>query len=284
METNQSTVYDQVIWYRKDDQYRFRLSNCEQSESIISNIFSFNDQTLKDLYPQKHLRTCTMLLDRENQFVFSENNLKGDIKIYPYHRGSQSLQCKFGDLKITGFFYYDKELQNTINEQLKLELKQQGIKNKKRIGLGEQQGYDYPKIYIRQSAKSIIAAYDDKPSAANNSLYMFTLRSNKLKDIQFLHFICAYLNSDLITFFCQKRQIIRYGKGKQPQIKISDLYLIPIPSSDQVKVKLANLVYDYYSEGNITLEYLLTAINKIVYDYYNIDSTSSRFIKSSISD
>ena len=46
----------------------------------------------------------------------------------------------------------------------------QGIKNKKRIGLGEDRISDWPKIYIRHSAKTIIATYDEIPSAANNSL------------------------------------------------------------------------------------------------------------------
>lgn len=281
-ETQETRSYYQSNWYRDDDEYKFRIFSCEKSVRIIEHIAKTAPTTLKELYPQKNLRTCAMLLDMEDKFVFSQANLNLSVSVYPYYRGSKSLKQKFGRLEPTGFFYYDKELQDAVNERLKQQLIQQGIKNKKRIGLGEKIIYDYPKIYIRQSAKSIIATYDNNHSAANNSLYVFTLRDNSDLSLRFLKFLCAYLNSDLLTFFCQKQQIIRYSKGKQPQIKISDLYSIPIPLSDTLISTLATLTDSFYSAKQIDKMSLVKTVNDLVYDYYEIESEDIIFIQESI--
>lgn len=113
----------------------------------------------------------------EDKFVF-ETNKNNTIKTYPYYQGSKGLAQKYDSFNFSKYFYYDKELQDKINNELKEELTLKGIKNKKRLGLGETVIYDNPKVYIRQSAKEIIASYDENSSSANNSLYVFSLRDN----------------------------------------------------------------------------------------------------------
>ena len=73
-------------------------------------------------------------------------------------------------------------------------------------------------------------------------VYVFSLRNNSDSTIQFLKFLCGLLNSELITFYCQQRKIIRFSKGKQPQIKVSDLYTIPIPTDITTRSKITKLV------------------------------------------
>lgn len=172
-----------------------------------------------------------MLLNMENLFVFKEKIIRAEVKTYPYYRGSKGLNGKYEKMESATYFHYDKTLQDKINQDLKVELAAKGVKNKKRIGLGEIIIYDNPKIYIRQSAKQIIASYEENPSSANNSLYVFTLRNSEKESIRFLKFLCGWLNSDIITFYSQQQNIIRFSKGKQPQIKISDLYQIPVPTN-----------------------------------------------------
>ena len=276
----QKTV-KQSTWYNSKDEFKFRTALCEYSNQIIDKVINHNEPSLKELYPNKNLRTCTMLLDMEDKFVFNRADLNPSVKVYPYYRGSKSLKEKFDKLTPLGFFYYDKKLQDLINDRLKLELEAQGIKNKKRIGLGEEVVYDLPKVYIRQSAKSIIATYDENPSSANNSLYIFTLRKNSKQDRAFLRFICGYFNSDLITFLCQKMQIIRYRKGKQPQIKISDLYSIPIPSCNKLQSELAELVSMIYANNN-NIQVLFNEINDLIYNYYHLEEKDVKQIKKSI--
>ncbi|MDJ0732462.1 MAG: TaqI-like C-terminal specificity domain-containing protein [Crocosphaera sp.] len=281
-QTGETKNFYQFDWYQKNDDFRFRISESKELEPILSKIKNKSNKTLKELYPKKNLRTCTMLLNMENQFVFDKKSIDQGIKSYPYYRGSKSLKEKFGCLHSTGFFHYNKQKQDRINEQLKKKLTLQGIKNKKRIGLGEDIIYNLPKIYIRQSAKTIIATYEELPSAANNSLYVFSLRSCDESALIFLKFLCAYLNSDLLTFFCQQMEIIRYHKGKQPQIKISDLYTIPIPSSQNLQKLLSDLVDDFYIYKNIDIQKLLKSVNSSIYDYYNISCKEQELIRTSI--
>lgn len=278
--TNRSHYIPQHRWNNEDDEYKFRIPICKQADEIVAKILSNCDKTLKELYPHKNLRTCTMLLDMEDKFVL-QHRADRNITSYPYYRGSKSLKEKFGALVTDRYFYYDKSLQDDINDRLKIQLAEMGIKNKKRIGLGEKVIYDNPKIYIRQSAKTLIATYDEQPSAANNSLYVFSLRSDNDQNNNFLRFMCGYLNSDLLTFFAQNRRIIRYSSGKQPQIKISDLYSIPLPDSPDLQSAISHLVYDIYdSAGDLTES--IDLLNKLLYEFYGLDQNEIDAIRKSV--
>lgn len=278
--TEETIEVNQSLWNNSKDEYKFRFSTCSASSNIISKIQNKNLPTLKLLYPKKNLRTCVMLLNMENRFVFNEV-CRDDIKVYPYYQGSKGLKEKYGQLNFLKFFHYDKNLQDAINDELKEELTKQGVKNKKRLGLGETIIYDNPKIFIRQSAKEIIASYDEKPSASNNSLYVFSLRNDSIETKQFLKFLCGYLNSELITFFAQQRTIIRYSKGKQPQIKTSDLYQIPIPTDSKVRTEIAELVEQIYNDDNSNQ---IEKINQIINRHFDLDEDEISVMKKSISD
>lgn len=231
------------------------------------------------MYPKKNLRTCVMLLDMEDKFTspIKSNTLNS----YPYYRGSQGLKYKYSILKYDKYFHYDKNLQDNINDRLKKELILQGIKNKKRIGLGETEIYDNPKIYIRQSAKELIASYDEYPSSANNSLYVFSLRDNSEKSLVVLKYLCGLINSTIYTFFAQQRRIIRYNKGKQPQIKISDLYQIFIPTNDKLKKDVSSLVEKIYTNPT-TAERCRKEIDILLYKYYGLGDDEVNIIEKSI--
>jgi len=281
VETGQIKHINQSTWYKPDDEYKFRINQCDVTKKIINKIVSKRDKSLKDLYPKKNLRTCTMLLNMEDKFTSNNGKISNNVKAYPYYQGSKSLKEKFGELSFTKYFHYDKHLQDKINNELKIELRIKGVKNKKRIGLGETIVYDNPKVYIRQSAKEIIATYDEKNSSANNSLYIFTLRSDTKETRQYLKFLCGFLNSDLVTFYAQKTNIIRYLKGKQPQIKVSDLYTIKILSDTMLQEKIAEIVSNIYAVKS-NKENLIQSINKIIFNYYNISDEETNFIKNNI--
>lgn len=263
-----SKKINQSIWYNSDDEYNFRLNGkC----SILKKIAEKGDPSLKSLYPKKNLRTCTMLLDMEDRFVFKQVNGYAKYNCYKYYRGSKGLKDKFGFLHYDSYFVYNKELQDRINEDLKELLSKQGVKNKKRIGLGEEIIYENPKLYIRQSAKELIATVDNSSSAANNSLYVFTLRNNSDESKEFLFYLCGLLNSNIFTYYSQQQRIIRYAVGKQPQIKTSDLYQVPIPHSSELRLKIANLAKDSYVNGN-NAERQIEKIDKELIAYYGISS------------
>ena len=278
--SKQEYYITQKLWNNPSDEYRFRLNiNDENLNKILNKIKAKSPKTLKELYPDKNLRTCCMLLNMENEFLYKEKN----YECYPYYQGSKSLPNKFTTPTFNYYFSYNIEKQKIINNKLKKELEEKGIKNKKRIGFGEKVIYNNPKVYIRQSAKEIIATYDEKVSCANNSLYIFSLRDDSLKNKVFLKFLCGYFNSHIVTFYAQKRNIIRYFKGKQPQIKIGDLYNIYIPQNYILQNKIASIVDDIYSQ-NITIQNGISKIDKTLYDYYKITQNEVNFITNSIKD
>ena len=275
--SNQKQVFvDQNEWIGAGGEYKFFYYLDKEVSSILSKVNSKNDPTLKELYPNKNLRTCCMLLDMEPLFT-SEKKIRGQINL-KYYEGGKSLKKKFGDLTFKKYFQYDKLKQDKINDELKEKLAREGIKNKKRIGLGEIVVYQNPKIFIRQSAKEIIATYTEYDSAANNSLYVFTLRDSSAESITFLKFLCGHMNSSLVTFYSQVERIVRYSKGKQPQIKTGDLYQIPIPSDKNVVKKIAKLVDDFYGETKKDESKLITKIDSLIAEYYSLDESELEFI------
>ncbi len=279
-EDNSAIEVNQKLWNISSDQYRYRFNSCSKSAEIVQKITAKKCPTLKELYPKKNLRTCVMLLNMEDRFVFDEQKPKKDISIYPYYQGSKGLNDKYAKMENSKFFHYDKILQDNINDELKAELTAKGIKNKKRLGLGETVIYGNPKVYIRQSAKEIIASFDENPSSANNSLYVFSLRNNSDSTVQFLKFLCGLLNSELITFYAQQHKIVRFSKGKQPQIKVSDLYTIPVPADINLQKEISNLVGLIYKNENS--EKFADKINDLVYNYFGLDVEEIKIIKDSI--
>ena len=279
--TQNSYYVEQSIWYNKNDEYKFRFNGCSISKQIIDKVELRKDKTLLHLFPNKNLRTCVMLLDMEDKFTFAEVNGKDANLTYPYYQGSKALSEKFGNLAFKKYFFYDKPLQDSINEALKIELEKQGIKNKKRLGLGETIIYDNPKIFIRQSAKEIIATVDLDKSSANNSLYVFSLRDNSKKTVDFLYFLCGFLNTNFVTYYAQQMNIIRFSEGKQPQIKIGDLGTIHIPNNAELQNKIAELSKSIYENYDLKQK-SVSEINNLVYEYYNLSASEISTIEISI--
>ena len=224
-----------------------------------------------------------MLLNMEDRFTFIEKGNRGENLLYPYYQGSKSLSEKYSKLEFKKYFFYDKPLQDSINEELKIELEKQGVKNKKRLGLGETIIYDNPKLFIRQSAKEIITTIDLGKSSANNSLYVFSLRDNTEKTIDFLYFLCGFLNTDFVTYYAQQMNIIRFSQGKQPQIKIGDLGTIYIPNDMKLQNDISDLCKEIYKDLNFK-KTINAQINSLIYNYYNLSDVEIENIEKSIKD
>lgn len=281
--TQNSYLVEQSSWYTKNDEYKFRYNGCSVSKEILDKVEAKKDKTILQLYPNKNLRTCIMLLDMEDRFTFIDKGNREENLLYPYYQGSKSLSEKYSKLEFKKYFFYNKPLQDSINDELKIELEKQGVKNKKRLGLGEAIIYDNPKLFIRQSAKEIIATIDLGKSSANNSLYVFSLRDNSEKTIDFLYFLCGFLNTDFITYYAQQMNIIRFSQGKQPQIKIGDLGTIYIPNDMKLQNDISGLCKEIYKD--LDLKKTINAeINNLIYSYYNLSDVEIENIEKSIKD
>ena len=80
-----------------------------------------------------------------------------------------------------------------------------------------------------------------------------------------------------------QRNIIRYYKGKQPQIKVGDLYSIRIPRNDSLQNAISIIVENIYNK-NIDLIKGTKKIDKLLYDYYKISPQEIEYIEKSIKD
>ncbi len=72
-----------------------------------------------------------MLLDMEEKFTFLRPFEKNKELFYPYYQGSKALPEKYSSLSFTKYFYYNKPLQDSINNELRIQLEKEGVKNKK---------------------------------------------------------------------------------------------------------------------------------------------------------
>ena len=272
---SKTTYYiDQKIWNNAINKYKYTIPFDGLDKIINEKVKRF--QKLDYFYPQKALRTCCALTGRTEDFIV---NPYEDINlcIYPYIEGSKGLSVKFGSLTALRYIKYDYDLQIKISEEFKEELTRAGVKNKKRVTLGDKAAYDAPKIFIRQSAFEIITTYTEEPYAANNSIYILSNKDYSDTGKKMLKYICGILNSDLTTYYCRINNIIRFEKGKTPQIKTSDLKDIRIcydKEHFEKIVRLVNTLLMNNGQDSLALEQL----NKIVYKIYGISEIEADYI------
>ena len=153
--------------------------------------------------------------------------LSGEKKDERYHKvvnGGVSLPLKYclkWDEAKNGYVLVDKHFER--------ELSKKGLnvsKTGKVVQLisGDTEKYREEKLLIRQSAREIIGAFDDQGYYALRSLFICNLRDHRFN----LGYILALINSKFITYHSTVSGVIRYAKGKQPQIRVEGLNSIPI--------------------------------------------------------
>lgn len=272
-EAGEKHIIPQRNWYTEDE-CKFTIID-NQAIDILNKIESKSEQ-LVSIFPGKSLRTCTMMLDMEDKFTHTYK-IETPHEIMPYYVGSKSLKAPFSELSFEKYFEYNKPLQDKINDELKEQLTKQGIKNKKRIGLGSLDVYKSPKIFIRQSAKQIIATLSFETAAANNSLYCLSEAKNDETSVNKLKVTCAQLNSTILTFYALCKRIIRVSKGKQPQIKVGDLKKIRLTFDEDTVNQLLEITDEIISNTTEPSKGL-ERINNVLYDYYGINESDKQFI------
>lgn len=268
----------QENWIDERNDYRFSFPLNDIESSINDKVNSF--QSLDTLFPNKSLRTCCALTGKTDEFKIKEND-SFDGLVLPYLEGSKGIPGKFCKPIPSFFIKMDYELQLKLSDDFKKELSVLGVKNKKRVTLGDVEIYQYPKLFIRQSAKEIIATYSDCPLAANNSIYILSAKRNDSESLSLLKYVCGILNSNLITFYCRMNKIIRAENGQIPQIKISDLKKVKI-CVDKNYVSMMMDMVDVLLNHPENKKMLLD-LNDLVYKIYGISDTERVYIESYLS-
>lgn len=272
-ETGKTIFLNQKTWDNSRNRYKFNAPLNKIQQEINSKINKYAG--LEEYFPQKALRTCCALTGKTEEFIVEPEKEKEHV-VFPYIEGAKGLKGKFFSPTPDRHIKYDYELQLKLSDEFKEELEKLGVKNKKRVTLGDKDAYLAPKIFIRQSAKEIIATYCSEPYAANNSIYILTTKDNTKESVDMLKYTCGLLNSDLITFYCRINKIIRAEKGKTPQIKISDLKNVKINVDSTYYVPIIRLVEKLLKNPDDKTAY--KQLNSLVYELYGIDEEEQFFI------
>jgi 23S rRNA A1618 N6-methylase RlmF len=265
-------------------EYKFYKPLIGYEVDIINKVEKY--PILHHYFPDKQLRTCCALTGKTEEFMVTEDKFKSEDMslIFPYLEGAKGLKRKFGILTHTQYLKYDYDLQQEISEQFKQELALLGVKNKKRIALGDRECYLSPKLFIRQSAKELIASYTESKYAANNSLYILSNKDYTNNNKDFLKYVCALINSNLLTFYAQKKRIIRMGNGKTPQIKISDLQTLCLNIDEGIFNEVVMTTEKILNVKSTSHEYsqYLNQLNHLIYEAYSISKEEILFIEHEI--
>lgn len=272
--------FSQIEWATTPN---LKLLLIDDKDKVLISKIEHKSKQLVDFFSGKSLRTNSMLLTYEDIFV---KDFQSDNKItFPYFRGGKSLTKKFDKMSYDKFLHYDMALQDSINTTIKHELEEKGIKNKKRIMLGDIKRHYSPKIYIRQSSKEIVSSVYLEPSTSNNSLYSLCINNGEIlttnKNLT-LNSVCSQLNSNITTYYAQKLKIIRSGNGKQPQIKLSDLKKIRLTDDLETNNSLEN-IYNKIQKNLLDCEKAVDAIDKILAQFYGLSTDELEYIKEEIS-
>lgn len=269
----------QIEWYNPQNEFKFTKPLNMYEDKIISKIEE--NKRLDSYFPKKQLRTCCALTGRSDDFMVDEQIFLSDREdlIFPYLEGAKGLENKFGELTPTNYFKYDYDLQQRISEEFKVELERKGVKNKKRIALGDRESYLMPKIFIRQSATQLIATYTENKFAANNSIYILTNKLDSDENKMFLKYICGLLNSELLTYYSIIKRVIRMGNGKTPQIKLADLKTVPLKVVSDNRYNQLIEIVDQLLINHGKDNKLIERLNSLVYDIYDIEIDEKKYIE-----
>lgn len=273
--TGRICTVDQAIWDSDETEYKFFKPLLPVEEEIKRKIEKFD--SLGNIFPGKSLRTCCALTGRTEDFLVESKDIPTNCTIFPFIEGARGISGKFSPPQAQRYIKYDYDLQLEISNEFKKELENKGVKNKKRVTLGDKEAYLSNKIFIRQSSTEIVATFSSEPYAANNSIYILTTKDNSKQSIELLKYTCGILNSDLITFYSRICHIIRMGEGKTPQIKISDLKKIRLAIDQSRFDIIINMVDSLLS--NQKDEAIFERLNKIVYDIYGISPKEIDYIE-----
>ncbi len=145
-------------------------------------------------------------------------------------------------------------------------------------------------IFVRLSDNRLTGTYTEEFVCADLSLYIITLPNleKTWREIS-LYYILALINSSLQTFYFRNMNYIKnYGlKVGTPQIRLSDLRLMPLPNiaSENSKItvqKICTIVEGILkSNSNNGLKDSMVEIDDLVMDLYKLTPEEKEIIRKS---
>lgn len=180
------------------------LNEIEKCPSILSDILTINRGV--------NIGGCF------DQFL-STSNSRG---YFPYLGGTRNIKpFQYIIDESDGFFKFDMQL-----EQI---LRNDGAT----IVLGNPERYLIPRLFIPESGQHILAAYCDEQIYGAYGLLVGTNDS-----VQLTKAACTLLNSNVLTFYCVERGILRKGNKATPHVGVRGLNSVPVPELGQNQAKV----------------------------------------------
>ncbi|TGL17919.1 class I SAM-dependent DNA methyltransferase [Leptospira yanagawae] len=274
----------QIEWISTDQNFKKLKSN--KLQEILSKIES-DTKTLNDLFPEKLVRTGESVGVKESGFVCETREINSKSKIYPYVEGSKSLPFKYSKIKPTRFFIFDIDLLNKKNSAYRKKADENGRKNAKVLGIGDELAFKNPKVLIRQSCEYLCASYSEEQFVYNRSFYSISNINSSGESKFSLKYTLGLINSKLLNYYALNKPIIKNDEGKQPQIRLGDLKNLPIKIADNrllIKIeklvdKILDLKFREDSSEAITYE---KQIDELVYKLYNLTEEEIEFVNNGL--
>lgn len=275
-----------------DDNFNMTLKNMDHN-SFVREAVNINhkeivriDRGLIDELSDIADITCGLEYGALRDDFLSQNKLndKYHKAVFGSRNIPQKYVLKWG--KNDGYVLFDKEYESNL-----IATKKNYSSTGKYVHFisGNESKYTETKILIRQSSMEIAAALDNEGYYSLRSLFLLNLHNKEYT----IKYILAIMNSKLITHFALSEGIIRYSKGKQPQIRIAGLKILPIRklslSEQQPFVQIVdsiistinndNYFTDSYGQGKVK-EYE-KQIDQMVYKLYDLNPEEINVVENS---
>ena len=152
-----------------------------------------------------------------------------------------------------GFMIFDIEQEKKLRD------------NGSTMTLGNIERFQKPKLFIPESGQNIMAAFCNEDMYSAYGLLVGTQPEN---NIDILLYCCGLLNSNLFSFYCINRNILRKGNKSTPHVGVRGLNGVPIPNfySYNLKkfIKIIESLISSFDINNFNI------LNNLVYKLYEL--------------
>jgi len=164
-------------------------------------------------------------------------NIGGCFDVFLSERKSTAKHFKYlsGTKCVKPYFYEWSESDGYMifDDKKEKQLRSQG----KTLALGNHERYLQPRLFIPESAQTIMAAYSEEQIYSAYGLLVGTTDLGE----NYLKYSCALLNSKLITFYSIQREILRKGNKATPHVGVKGLNGLPIYNDKGMISKFAKI-------------------------------------------
>ena len=272
---------------KPDNEYKFKFyrGNIEKHSWESNNVFNKNkkrefhvpkDDGLLDVIDKapsvlSEILTINRGVNIGGCFDVFLNEKKVSSKHQKYLSGTKCVKPYFYEwTESDGYMIFDDKKEKELRA------------NGKTLALGNHDRYTQKRLFIPESAQTIMAAFSDELIYSAYGLLVGTTDLG----IDYLKYACGLLNSKLITFYCIQKEILRKGNKATPHVGVKGLNGLPIYTDKEHISSLTNIVDKILSAKNSKSDTnaLEHEIDIRVYHLYKLTFESAKIIDKTLSE